>query len=128
MNKIRMTIGIAALLMISLGAFAAAEKETVVEGTLVDGKCYVGDNSLTGDDHGPMTGCGEMCLKGGSPAGLVTKEKKFMAILAPAPALAGHVGAHARVSGKMQNGSIAASKVEIEKNGKWEEVKLGAMM
>lgn len=107
---------------------AAADKEGTWEGTLVDGKCYLSDNSLTGNDHGPMKNCGTMCLKGGTPGGLLTKDKKFHALIAPSTALADYVGQTVRVHGMLNNGSILAKKVEVKKNGKWEAVKLGAMM
>ncbi len=123
-------------LFVALVAFAvtlavgvyAAEKAVTLEGTLVDSKCYLKDNSLTGNDHGPVKGCGTICLKAGSPGALLTKDKKFHAILAPSPALAPYVGQEIRVHGTLHNGAIAAEKVEVNNNGKWEEVKLGAMM
>lgn len=104
-----------------------AQKAAVVEGTLVDSACYL-KSGETGDDHGPMKECGKACLKGGTPAGVLTKDKKFYAVIAPSGALAGHVGQTVRVSGKLNNGSVLAEKIEVSKNGKWEEVKLGAMM
>jgi hypothetical protein len=107
---------------------SAAEKAVALEGTLVDSKCYLKDNSLTGNDHGPVKGCGTMCLKGGTPGALLTKDKKFHAILAPSIALADYVGQTIRVHGTLHNGAIAAEKVEVSKNGKWEEIKLGLMM
>lgn len=122
---------LAVLMTLTLAAMAGvawAQKETSVEGTLVDSACYLKDNSLTGNDHGPMKECGTMCLKGGTPAGVLTKDKKFHAVIAPSTALAGHVGQLVRVSGSLHNGSVLAKKVEVNKNGKWEEVKLGAMM
>ncbi len=106
----------------------AAEKAVTLEGTLVDSKCYLKDNSLTGNDHGPVKECGTLCLKGGTPGALLTKDKKFHAILAPSLALAPYVGQEIRVHGTLHNGAIAADKVEVNKNGKWEEVKLGVMM
>lgn len=107
---------------------SAAEKAVTFEGTLVDSKCYLKDNSLTGNDHGPMKECGTMCLKGGTPGGLLTKDKKFHAILGPSQALAPYVGQTVRIAGTLHNGAILAEKVEVSKDGKWEEVKLGAMM
>lgn len=117
----------AAALLLATGLYAAG-KTVTIEGTLVDSKCYASDNSLTGNDHGGMKNCGTICLKGGSPAGVVTKAKKFHAILAPAPSLAEHVGKEVRVTGEDLNGAVAPKKVEVNNNGKWEEVKLGAMM
>src|SRR3990172_448263 len=79
----------------------AEDKKVTVEGTLVDSKCYLKDNSLTGNDHGPMKQCGTMCLKGGTPGALLTKDKKFYALIAPSPALAMHVGETIRVNGAL---------------------------
>jgi hypothetical protein len=124
-----------ALRILSLAALAAAlslgvawaQKATTVEGTLVDSACYL-KGGETGNDHGAMKECGTMCLKGGTPAGVLTKDKKFHAIIAPSTALAGIVGQTVRVTGANHNGSLLAEKVEVNKNGKWEAVKLGAMM
>jgi hypothetical protein len=119
-------LALAAALVI--GSVALAQKETTVEGTLVDSACYLKDNSLTGNDHGPMKQCGTMCLKGGTPAGVLTKSKKFHAVIAPSTALADYVGQPVRVRGTIHNESILANKVEVNKDGKWVEIKLGAMM
>jgi hypothetical protein len=104
-----------------------AAQDRTVEGTLVDAKCYLGQGEK-GNDHGGMQGCGTMCLKGGSTAGVVTKTGSFHALVAPAPALAEYVGQTVRVSGTERNGALLAKKVEVNKGGKWQEVKLGGMM
>ena len=119
---------LAALALTLAVSVAWAQKEATLEGTLVDSKCYLKDNSLTGNDHGPVKECGTMCLKGGTPGGLLTKDKKFHAILAPSLVLAPYVGQTVRINGTLHNGAILASKVEVNKAGKWEEVKLGMMM
>ena len=127
MKNARLFMLLAFVVAAAFGLYAA-EKAVTLEGTLVDSKCYLKDNSLTGNDHGPMKGCGTLCLKGGTPGALLTKDKKFHAILAPSTALAPYVGQTVRVHGTIHNGAIAAEKVEVSKNGKWEEVKLGVMM
>ncbi len=127
MRSARLFVLLAFAVAIAVG-LSAAEKAVTLEGTLVDSKCYLKDNSLTGNDHGPVKGCGTMCLKGGTPGALLTKDKKFHAILAPSLVLAPYVGQTIRVSGSIHNGAIAAEKVEVNKDGKWEEVKLGVMM
>ena len=125
----RIWIGLLTLaLVLVLAGVSSAQKEATFEGTLVDSKCYLKDNSLTGNDHGPVKECGTMCLKGGTPGGLLTKDKKFHAILAPSLVLAPYVGQKVRINGGLHNGAILASKVEVNKDGKWEEVKLGVMM
>jgi hypothetical protein len=125
--KMSRAILTAALVVFSAGLLLA-QKETTLEGTLVDSKCYLSDNSLAGNDHGPTKNCGTMCLKGGTPAGILSKDKKFHALIAPAGALADYVGQQVRATGSLHNGSLLAKKVEVNRNGKWEEVKLGAMM
>ncbi len=127
MRKAGLFVFVAFVVALATGV-SAAEKAVTLEGTLVDSKCYLKDNSLTGNDHGPVKECGTMCLKGGTPGGLLTKDKKFHAILAPSLVLAPHVGQTVRVSGTLHNGAILAEKVEVKKDGKWEEVKLGVMM
>ena len=127
MRNGRLFVLLAFVVAAAFGLYAA-ERAVTLEGTLVDSKCYLKDNSLTGNDHGPMKGCGTLCLKGGTPGGLLTKEKKFHAIIAPSPALAPYVGQTVRVSGTIHGGAILAEKVEVNKAGKWEEVKLGLMM
>lgn len=126
-RKVQVAV-LAALAVILVAGVAWAQKDSTFEGTLVDSKCYLKDNSLTGNDHGPVKECGTMCLKGGTPGGLLTKDKKFHAILAPSLVLAPYVGQKVRVNGSVHNGAILASKVEVNKDGKWEEVKLGVMM
>jgi hypothetical protein len=126
-NRIWIGLGALALVLVLAGV-SSAQKDTTIEGTLVDSMCYLKDNSLTGNDHGAMKQCGTMCLKGGTPGGVLTKNKKFHAVIAPSTALADYVGQTVRVTGSLHNESILAKKVEVNKNGKWEEVKLGVMM
>ena len=124
-------IVVLAVLVIAVAVAAgvvSAQKEATFEGTLVDSKCYLMDNSLTGNDHGQVKNCGTMCLKGGTPGGLLTKDKKFHAVLAPSLMIADYVGQTVRISGTEHNGAILAKKIEVNKGGKWEEVKLGMMM
>ena len=123
-----MFVVLAVLALAVAASVYAAEKAVTLEGTLVDSKCYLMDNSNTSNDHGQVKQCGTLCLKGGTPAALLTKDKKFHAILAPSLALAPYVGQTVRVSGTIHNGAIAAQKLEVNQNGKWEEVKIGAMM
>ncbi len=127
MKKVGVVLLLAFVVYVTAGVYAA-EKAVTLEGTLVDSKCYLKDNSLTGNDHGPVKECGTMCLKGGTPGALLTRDKKFYALLAPSLVLAPYVGQAIRVSGTIHNGAIAADKVEVNKDGKWEEVKLGVMM
>jgi hypothetical protein len=125
MRKSLLLTGITALALIVAFSvvLAAAQKDASYSGTLVDSKCYLAHNMAT-NDHGPNKNCGTLCLKGGTPGGLLTSDKKFYALLAPSIALAPYVGQEIRVSGSLVNGSINVSKVEVNQNGSWQEVKL----
>jgi len=125
MKKSLLLTGITSLALIVAFSvvLAAAQKDMSYSGTLVDSKCYLAHGSVT-NDHGPNKACGTLCLKGGTPGGLLTSDKKFYALLAPSIALAPYVGQEIRVSGSLVNGSINVSKVEVNQNGNWQEVKL----
>ena len=127
MKKSLLLTAITALALIvafSVVLAAAQTKDMTYNGTLVDSKCYL-NHGQTANDHGPNKNCGTLCLKGGTPGGLLTSDKKFYALLAPSIALAPYVGQEIRVSGSLVNGSINVSKVEVNQNGNWQEVKLG---
>jgi len=114
---------LALIVAFSVVLAAAQQKDASYSGTLVDSKCYLA-HGQTANDHGPNKACGTLCLKGGTPGGLLTSDKKFYALLAPSIALAPYVGQEIRVSGSLVNGSINVSKVEVNQNGSWQEVKL----
>ncbi len=114
-------VRVLALSLLALGVsftVRAVEKSTW-SGTLVDAYCYLQDNSNVSNDHSGMSGCGTDCLKNGRPAGLLTEDKKFFTIVAPAPALAKYVGQPIRVSGELYGSAIVADKVEVKQAGKW---------
>ena len=83
---------------------------------------------MTGNDHMGVKDCGTTCLKSGLPAGLVTKEKVYDILVAPAPALAPYVGQEVQVTGSLHSGAIVADKVKVRKNGSWQEIQLKSMM
>jgi hypothetical protein len=127
MKLMRHQVLLAAILALST-AVAAENKPVTLQGTLVDSKCYLMDNKLTGNDHGNVKKCGTLCLKGGSPGALLTPDKHFYALLAPSLALAPYVGQQIRVTGRIVSGSIDVDKLEVNQAGKWQPVKLGNMM
>ncbi len=116
---------IAAGLLLAGGAVVAAP--VTVEGTLIDAGCYLKDGATT-NDHGPMKGCGTMCLKGGTPAAILTTDKQVHIIVAASNAFADHVGLRVRVTGEANGNAILAQKAQVYRNGRWEDVKLGGMM
>ena len=105
-----------------------AEQNQIWTGSLVDASCYITDNTQTGNEHMGMKQCGVACLKMGRPAGIVTSDKKFFVLLAPAPDVADYVGQAIRVTGKLRNGSILVDKLEVKKANAWVAVKLSTMM
>lgn len=119
---------VASLVFAGLFAGAAlAAAPVTIEGTLVDSACYLKD-AATHNDHGPMKSCGTMCLKGGTPAAVVTKDQKLHVIVVSSHALADHVGSTVRVTGEANGNVILAQKVQVNKAGKWEDVKIAAGM
>jgi hypothetical protein len=109
-------------------AVVAEDKAVTLQGTLVDSKCYLMDSKLTGNDHGIVKKCGTLCLKGGSPGALLTKDNHFYALLTPSIALAPYVGQQIRVTGRVVSGSVDVDKAEVSQNGQWTPIKLGNMM
>ena len=123
-------IRILAVIALLAGTIATgrAEENQIWTGSLVDASCYLTDNSQSGDDHVGMKQCGKACLKMGRPAGILTPDKKFFVLVAPAPDLADYVGQPIRVTGKLRNGSILVDKFEVKKPSGWVAVKISTMM
>jgi len=114
-------------LLLAAGLLAAAEKESTVEGVLVDAKCYLGGGEK-GNDHVGMKNCGSECAKSGSPLGVLTSAGKYYTLAAPAPQLADYVGQTVRATGAVKSATILADKIEVKKGDKWEEVKFDSAM
>jgi len=127
MRKLKMSAVLVCLMFASAAAYAAP-KTAVWEGTLIDTNCYLKDHALTGNDHMGVKGCGTACLKSGLPAGILTRTKQFHVLVAPSIALAPYVGQQVRVTGSSESSLIQASKVEVRKGGKWQEIQLKSMM
>jgi hypothetical protein len=128
MTATRKAFALLGLFSVLAAASLAAGKSTTFEGALVDSKCYLMDHKNNGNDHGTIKQCGTLCLKAGTPGGLLTKDNKFYTILAPSIALAPYVGETIRITGSLVSGAIDADKIEVMKDGKWEPVKMGEMM
>src|SRR5271170_2782707 len=123
-------IRILAVIALLAGTIATgrAEENQIWTGSLVDASCYLTDNSQSGDDHVGMKQCGKACLKMGRPAGILTPDKKFFMLAAPAPDLANYVGQPIRVTGKLRNGSILVDKFEVKIPSGWVAAKISTMM
>jgi hypothetical protein len=123
-------IRILAVIALLAGTIATgrAQENQIWTGSLVDASCYLTDNSQSGDDHVGMKQCGKSCLKMGRPAGILTTDKRFLMLVAPAPDLADYVGQPIRVTGKLRSGSILVDKFEVKKPSGWVAVKISTMM
>jgi hypothetical protein len=84
---------------------AAATKE--ITGEIVDMMCYI-DHSAMGEKH---AGCGEKCIKGGAPVGIVSDGKAYLVVGAHKPMndeLAPLAGKTVTLKGKMaSNGGVS---------------------
>lgn len=119
---------LALILAVVTGAALAGEKDAkTVEGTLVDAKCFLA-GGFKGNDHMGTPKCGTACAKSGLPVGVLTTEGKYLTVAVPSPQVAEIVGETVRATGPVKNNTITPAKLEIKKNGKWEEVKLASMM
>ena len=66
-------------------------------------------------------------MNSGAPAAVLGADKQFHPVMTFAGSFADIIGQTVRVTGPVQNGAILARKVEVSKEGQWEEVKLQTM-
>ena len=123
MRKVLIYVVVTLATTVALGA----QQSVTIEGTLVDSSCYLGMN-MTENDHGNMRACGTACLNMGQPAGIVTSDGTFHAIVAPATKLASHAGHTVRITGMLKEGVIMATKAEMNANGRYTEFDIKGMM
>jgi hypothetical protein len=101
-----------------------ADKATV-EGTLVDMACYL-KMGASGEKH---AGCAVKCAKSGQPMGVLKKgTDEVYTLLVPSPSVADYGEQTVRVTGTLYGHALAPDKFEVQKDGKWEEVKLSGSM
>ena len=112
---------LAVLMLASATAFAAS-----IEGEIVDSRCY----QSMGKHGAEHQMCGQMCLNGGLPAGILTSSGKYYTLLVQGSAFADVVGQKARVEGKVdeKSSTIVPLKVEVNKGGAWTAVALPNQM
>ena len=137
MPKTRSILVVLIVMLVSLSAlflFAQEKKEKpkteVIEGTLVDLKCYAAGGFLT-NDHGGMDNCGTTCAKGGLPVAIVDKDKNVHFLAVPAPAYADWVGEQMRLTGthgKNAHAAFIPEKIEMKDGDKWVEKKTAKTM
>jgi hypothetical protein len=113
-----------ALLAFGMGSMAQEEKPAVIEGEMVDMKCWVAMDMPGGGKH---LKCAMDCAKQGIPAGVVdSRTGQVFTVLAPAPGLAEHMGKTVRLTGDLaaKSTAIIPEKIEIKEGDQWKEAKL----
>lgn len=101
-----------------------AEK-TTIEGTLVDLKCYL-EMGASGEKH---ASCAAKCAKSGLPMGVLKSgTSEVYNLLVASPAVADYGEQTIRVTGTVMGHALSPEKMEVQKDGRWEEVKLPGMM
>lgn len=135
MKRFTYLAAVAAIALGGAGAVTwanAAEEESeakaVVEGQMVDMKCYVAMGMGGGGQH---LKCALKCAESGIPVGVVdTSLSQVVTVLAPAPALAKYMGQTVRITGmKAANSTaIVPERLEIWQDDKWVAGELPASM
>lgn len=120
------TMILTVVLALSLFSMAAVAGDAV-EGTLVDGKCFL-KMGAKGNDHGEMAGCGTACAKMGIPTGVVTADGNYYTLVVASSVVAKHVGSTVRVTGMKKDGNLIAEAIEVKTDSGWKKVKLASMM
>ncbi len=121
--------------MLQAGDQKKEMKAQVIEGTLVDTKCYAMGGFLTNEhmsmDGKKMPGCAAACAAMGIPVALVDKDNKVHVLAVPAAEYAKYMAQELRftgMTGKHANVFIP-EKLEVKENGKWVQKDLpGTMM
>jgi len=129
---------VAALLPAGASPDVGAAKKanpTVIEGTLIDTKCYSIDPAHVQDHHqttdGTIEGCGTACAKLGVPTGVLTRKGDVTILIAPATELADFMGGRVRVTGTkvFRGAAIRAETIEVrDADGAWKTVEFHSMM
>ena len=125
-----------ALLLLYAGEKGKGEiKAQVIEGTLIDTKCYAMGAFVT-NDHKDMKGnrlpnCATACAAMGIPVGILDSEKTVHIIAGPASGYSQWMAMEIRLSGMYGKHApvFIPEKIEVKEKGKWVQKELpGAMM
>lgn len=140
MKKRHLALMITVLAALSAGLSRMAEadeNEKVIEGVLIDTKCYAQDSRNWVNDHetpnGTMANCGAGCAAMGIPVGILEGGKEGGAVyvlLVPSRSLADHVGKWGRVTGRVVfDGSLLVKSLEVKgEDGQYKKVSIVSMM
>jgi hypothetical protein len=114
---------------------AKKPKPVIVEGTLVDTKCYSMNPALKADDHATpedtIEACGSACAKLGIPTGVLDSKNALVILIAPSTELADQIGRRVRVKGPKVFGgaAIRAETIEVRNDdGTWKAIDFHVMM
>ncbi len=111
---------------------------TVVEGTLVDMRCYSQDvRNYTDNHYTPdnkrIPKCGTFCAKAGIPVGVLVGGKpggKTFVLLTEAPKLADYVGRTVRINGRIMkdSGGLYTIDISVKENGSYKPIEIRTPM
>ena len=132
-SRFGFALSVVALVALGLGGgaayvSAADDDSAVVEGELVDMKCYVAMGMPGGGKHNK---CAMDCAKMGIPAGVVdSRTGQVFTVLAPTPGLAQYMGKTVHITGSLaaKSTAIIPDKLEISEDGKWKAGELPESM
>ena len=111
--------------MEKMGKMEKKADKATVEGTLVDMACYL-KMGASGEKHAK---CAAKCARSGIPVGVLKKgTSEVYTLLIAVPAIADYGEQTVRVTGTIYGHAFAPDKLEVQKAGKWEEVKLPDIM
>lgn len=101
-----------------------AMKAGVFRGELVDSRCYL----MMGKRGPEHQKCAVACAKDGLPIGLVDAKGNYHTLVIQAGQIAESSGLQAEVEGALKGNSIVPTKIKVQKDGAWTEVKMPAQM
>mgnify|MGYP006305993229 CR=1 FL=1 len=136
MRKLSLLVAGIALFAIAATNDNSATVETF-SGTLVDTKCYsMMPDANKGNEHivmkdgekVKMPGCATACANMGIPVALLDDAGESHVLAVPATQLAEFMSLKARIEGQKKTGVLIPDKIEVQKDGKWKEVKIATMM
>lgn len=99
-------------------------KSVVVQGELVDSRCYL-SLAKRGSEH---VKCAVACAKDGLPLHLVDAKGRYYTLVIQANEIAENAGLQAEVEGMLFGDSIIPTKMKVNRDGSWTEVKLPEQM
>ncbi|MDJ0839770.1 MAG: hypothetical protein QNK37_24860 [Acidobacteriota bacterium] len=104
----------------ALYAADAQPKTATVEGELIDMGCYT-SRGATGEEH---ASCAARCMENATPAGVLDSKGNTYTIAASSKGYSAYAAMTVRLTGAVRGSAIRPEKMEVKKDGDWQEVPL----